>query len=165
MSRRWWYPTSYSPRISQIAIGDLQAAGIQGAIVDLDNTLVGYRKLTPEDEDAAWIVHARERGFRVAMVTNNATPWAAGVARNLGIPCIANARKPLPSGFRRALGVLELPRTDVVVIGDQFFTDVLGAKFFGLKVILVDPLVLRDPWNTRWLRRFERWLLRGLPRA
>jgi len=26
MSTRWWHPTSYSPRISQIAIDDLLAA-------------------------------------------------------------------------------------------------------------------------------------------
>ncbi|MFN2460775.1 MAG: YqeG family HAD IIIA-type phosphatase [Candidatus Velthaea sp.] len=163
--RRWWWPTSYAPRISQVSFEDLAAAGVRGVIVDLDNTLVGYRKLTPDDEDAAWIVDAHERGLRVVMVTNNSTPWAAQVAENLKIPCIANARKPFPGGFRRALGVLELPHDAVVVVGDQLFTDVFGAKLCGLAVILVEPLVLRDPRNTRWLRSLERWLLRGLPRA
>ncbi len=165
MSRRWWWPTSYAPRVADIDLDKLSSNGFCGVIIDLDNTLVGYRQLLPDDRDARWIVAARELGLRVVMVTNNATPWASGVAKNLGIPCIANARKPLPSGFRRALGVLELPRESVIVVGDQLFTDILGAKLFGLAAILVEPLVERDPLNTRWLRTFERWLLRGLPRV
>ena len=99
---------------------------------------------------------ASERGLKIVLVTNNSTPWALTVAENLGIPCIPNARKPLPGGFRRALEVLDLPRDRVVVIGDQFFTDVLGAKLFGLPVILVPPLGGRDPWNTRPLRVLAR---------
>jgi len=163
--RRWWWPTSWAARISQIAFEELEHGDIRGIIVDLDNTLVGYRKHVPDDEDAAWIIAARARGLRVVMVTNNATAWAAEVAANLGIACIANARKPLPGGFRRALAELDLPAENVIVIGDQLFTDVIGAKFAGLPVVLVEPLVLRDPRNTRWLRRLERWLLHGLPRA
>lgn len=165
MRRRWWWPTSYAPRVADIDVQVLTENGFAGVIIDLDNTLVGYRQLIPDDRDARWIIAARETGLRVVMVTNNATPWAAGVARNLGIPCIANARKPLPTGFRRALGVLELPREAVIVVGDQLFTDILGARLCGLKAILVEPLVERDPLNTRWLRTIERWLLRGLPRV
>jgi HAD superfamily phosphatase (TIGR01668 family) len=163
--RRWWWPTFYAPRVAEIDLEKLTADGFSGVIIDLDNTLVGYRQLVPDDRDAHWIVAARERGLQVVMVTNNATPWAVTVAQNLGIPCIANARKPLPSGFSRALAVLQLPRDAVVVVGDQLFTDILGAKLFGLAAILVEPLAERDPINTRWLRTLERWLLRGLPRV
>jgi HAD superfamily phosphatase (TIGR01668 family) len=162
--KRWWWPTSYSPSVAAIDIELLAANGFTGVIIDLDNTLVGYRQLVPGDEDARWILAARDRGLRVVMVTNNATPWAAEVARALDIPCIGNARKPLPVGFRRALRLLALPRRSVVVIGDQLFTDILGAKMFGLAAILVEPLVGRDPLNTRPLRVLERWLLHGLPR-
>jgi HAD superfamily phosphatase (TIGR01668 family) len=162
--RRWWWPTSYAPSVAEIDIELLRSNGFAGVIIDLDNTLVAYRQLTPADRDARWIVAARERGLSVVMVTNNGTPWAAGVARELGIPCIPNARKPLRSGFRRALAVLALPRESVIVIGDQLFTDILGARLSGLAAILVEPLAARDPLNTRWLRRLERWLLHGLPR-
>jgi HAD superfamily phosphatase (TIGR01668 family) len=161
---RWWWPTSYAPSVAAIDLARLTANGFAGVIIDLDNTLVGYRQLAPDDLHARWIRDARDRGVQVVMVTNNSTPWAIGIARNLGIPCIPNARKPLPKGFRRALDLLELPRESVIVVGDQLFTDVLGAKLFGLAVILVEPLAPRDPINTRWLRHLERWLLHGLPR-
>jgi HAD superfamily phosphatase (TIGR01668 family) len=161
----WFTPTSYVPRISHIDCALLNADGVRGVIVDLDNTLVGYRALEPEEADAAWVTRALEHGIRIIMVTNNATPWAMRVAERLAIPIVANARKPLGRGFRRALELLELPRESVVVIGDQLFTDVLGAKLFGMRVILVDPLVKRDPWNTLPLRLLERWLLRDFPRT
>ena len=48
------------------------------------------------------------RACEVAVLTNNGTPWASEVAKDLGVPCIPRARKPLPSGFRRAVKVLEL---------------------------------------------------------
>lgn len=161
----WLRPTSYVPRISHIDFADLVADGVGGVIVDLDNTLVGYRALEPDSGDAAWVAGALAHGIRVVMVTNNSTPWAAAVAQRLGLPIVANARKPLPRGFRRALAVLDLPREAVIVIGDQLFTDILGAKLFGLRAILVDPLVRHDPWNTLPLRLLERWLLRDLPRT
>ncbi len=158
-------PTSYMPRISQIDFAGLRADGVRGVIVDLDNTLVGYRALEPHATDADWVSRAADHGIQIIMVTNNSTPWAASVARKLDIPIVAKARKPLGRGFRRALELLELPGESVVVIGDQLFTDVLGARLCGLRVILVDPLVRRDPWITLPLRLIERWLLRDFPRT
>jgi HAD superfamily phosphatase (TIGR01668 family) len=161
----WFSPTAYVPRISDIDVTALAADGVRGAIVDLDNTLVGYRALEPDAAVVDWIRRAASAGIAIIVVTNNGTPWAAGVARALGVPIVASARKPLRRGFRRALAALDVPRDAVVVIGDQLFTDVLGAKFVGLRVILVDPIVRHDPWNTLPLRLLERVLLRDLPRT
>lgn len=156
--RRRWHADTLATSVAAIDVSELLESGIAGAIIDLDNTLVGYRSLEPTQDEAGWVKAASEAGLKIVLVTNNTTPWALAVAKNLGIPCIPNARKPLPHGFKRALELLELPRDRVVVIGDQFFTDVLGAKLFGLPVILVPPLGKRDPWNTRPLR----WIARVL---
>jgi len=157
-------PKLYSTAINRIDPRELRLRGIRGAIVDLDNTLVGFRSLVPLEEDALWVQRAKQADVRVLVLTNNGTPWAAKVAHDLGVPCIPRARKPLPHGFRRALNVLELEPHEAVVIGDQLFTDVLGAKLAGLEVILVDPLVRHDPWNTRPLRWIEQIVMRGVPR-
>ncbi|MEO7038962.1 MAG: YqeG family HAD IIIA-type phosphatase [Candidatus Elarobacter sp.] len=158
-------PSRFATRITEIDLSALRARGVRGVIIDLDNPIVGFRSLAPLAEDAAWVRRAKELDMRVAVLTNNGTPWAAEIAKDLGVPCIPNARKPLPHGFRRALHVLQVEAREAVVVGDQLFTDVLGAKLAGLEVILVDPLVRFDPWNTRPLRWLERMLLRGVPRA
>ncbi len=161
----WFHPTSYVPRVWEIDLEKLRADGVRGIIIDLDNTLVGYRALDPAPGVTEWIARAPEYGIAIVMLTNNATDWARAMAERLGLPIIPNARKPLPRGFRRALGLLGVPRDAVLVVGDQLFTDVIGAKLFGVRVILVDPIVRHDPLNTWPLRMLERWLLRDLPRT
>jgi HAD superfamily phosphatase (TIGR01668 family) len=162
---RWWWPTLSAPSVADISIDHLRERGVRGAILDLDNTLVGYRANGASEATIAWLARARESGLQLVILTNNRTQWAAQIARSLDLPFITDARKPAPSAFRRALERIDVPKADAIAIGDQFFTDVLGARLAGLNVILVDPLAAGDPWNTRWLRVLERWILRGLPRA
>lgn len=158
-------PQSYAPRITEIDVDRLRARGIRAVILDLDNTIVGFRALAPLEEDARWVRRAKEHGVQVVVLTNNGTPWASTIAKDLGVPCIPRARKPLPHAFRRALKILEVGADEAVVVGDQLFTDVLGAKLAGLEVILVEPLVRHDPWTTRPLRWIERIILRNVPRV
>jgi predicted HAD superfamily phosphohydrolase YqeG len=51
------------------------------------------------------------------------------------------------------------------VVGDQLFTDVLGAKLSGLSSILTHPIVPRDWLGTRILRMLERLVLGRRPEA
>ncbi|MDQ6826198.1 MAG: YqeG family HAD IIIA-type phosphatase, partial [Candidatus Eremiobacteraeota bacterium] len=161
----WLRPTSFAKRINDISLELLRKDGIVGIIVDLDNTLVGYRIGAPDEAVARWVRDALEHGFKVAMVTNNATQWARNIALGLEIPCIPNARKPSPRGFLRAMRLIETDRQSTVVVGDQLFTDVLGAKIFGMKVILTEPIVPREEWWMRFLRFFERIILYRVPRV
>jgi HAD superfamily phosphatase (TIGR01668 family) len=152
-------PDGYAERLSGVSLDKLAADGIRGIIVDLDNTLVGYGQDDMAAVDSAWIASALERGFRVCLVSNNFPERVLRVARELGVPAIPNALKPLPGSFSRALRLLETPKDRTVVVGDQLFTDVLGAKFLGLHAILTEPIVARDWLGTRILRFFERLFL------
>ena len=158
LRRRYLRPTSRARGIEEIDIDTLLADGVRGIIIDLDNTLVGYRLREPEAEVAAWLERAKQRGLQAIIVTNNATDWALQTARALRIPCIPNARKPLLRGFHAALKALGTSHEETVVIGDQLFTDVLGAKRFGMKVILTEPIVSREQWWMRLTRFIERLL-------
>ena len=152
-------PDSFARRLSDVSLDDLAAAGFRGIIVDLDNTLVGYGQdhLAPADE--AWIAAARARGFGICLVSNNFTGRVARVGDALGVPAIASALKPLPRGFSRALATLGTPKDRTVVVGDQLFTDVLGAKMLGIHAILTEPIVAKDWLGTRVLRFLERVVL------
>jgi HAD superfamily phosphatase (TIGR01668 family) len=152
-------PDAYAERLSGVSLDTLSATGIAGIIVDLDNTLVGYGQEHLAGEDAAWIAAALARGFRICLVSNNFTGRVDRIAQELGVPAIPSALKPLPRGFSQALRVLGTPKNRTVVVGDQLFTDVLGAKLMGLRCILTEPLVAHDWYGTRVLRFFERMLL------
>jgi predicted HAD superfamily phosphohydrolase YqeG len=88
----------------------------------------------------------------------------AAVAAQLDVPAVANALKPLPFGFLRAVRLLGTPRRATVVIGDQLFTDVLGAKLLGVRAVLTEPLVPVDFPLTRVLRLLERLIFARGPR-
>ena len=92
----------------------------------------------------------------MVLVSNNFTERVALVGAQLGIPVVPNALKPLPFAFLRALRLLGTPRSATIVIGDQLFTDVLGARLVGLRAILTKPLVEVDFPLTRVLRFLER---------
>ena len=156
-------PDGFAPRLSGVSLEDLSARGFRGIIVDLDNTLVGYGQEHLADVDRDWIARARDRGFRICLVSNNFTGRVGRVSAELGVPGISSALKPLPRGFLAALRLLGTERRETVVVGDQLFTDVLGAKFLGLHAILTEPIVAKDWLGTRVLRFLERILLGRKP--
>jgi HAD superfamily phosphatase (TIGR01668 family) len=152
-------PERLAARLSAVPIAELCDHGVRGIILDLDNTLVGYGRDHVEAEDLAWIAKARRGGLSFVLLSNNTTGRVRRVGAELSMPAIDCALKPLPHGFKRALGLLGLPRDQVRAIGDQLFTDVLGAGFAGVRCILVEPLVTSDWPGTRILRSLERLVL------
>lgn len=152
-------PDAVAERLCSVSLDDLAARGITGIIVDLDNTLVGYGREELSPADAAWIADALARGFRVCLLSNNFTGRVTRVSNELGVPAISSALKPLPRAFSQALRVLGTSKRATVVVGDQLFTDVLGAKLMGLHSILTTPLESKDWLGTRVLRMLERLVL------
>lgn len=154
-------PDRFAPRLSEVAHEELEAAGIRGLIVDLDNTLLGFRETELGHEHLSWVARAHDRGFRIVMLSNNQSERVHGIAAQLKVECIPNALKPLPFGFLRAKRRLAMKRREIAVVGDQLFTDVLGGKLCGLYTILTEPIEAKDFAVTRVFRFFERVMLRN----
>ncbi|MDR9391981.1 MAG: YqeG family HAD IIIA-type phosphatase [Trueperaceae bacterium] len=159
-------PTPSARRAPDLRLGglvDLDAdrlAGLDvaGVLLDVDETLVPAGVDVPDAAVAAWVHDARARGVRVAGVSNGAPDRVARVAAHVGIPATSLAGKPWPGAFRRAARRLGLPPHRVVMVGDQWFTDVLGAHLAGLRTVQLTPLSDGGLPHTRLLRRLERRL-------
>ena len=61
-------------------------------------------------------------------------------AKLLGLPYISFGMKPFSYGFHKAIDELGIPKSEIAIIGDQIFTDIMGANFLGIKSILVEPV-------------------------
>ncbi|HLN47640.1 MAG TPA: YqeG family HAD IIIA-type phosphatase [Magnetospirillaceae bacterium] len=160
--RQFMRPFRWVRSVVEISLDALWAAGFRAMVIDLDNTLVGYKLLEPAPEVAEWVRAAQQRGFAIAIVSNNVRAWVASVATMLGIVTFVHtALKPLPFGVMRALKQLRVRRSQTMVVGDQLFADVLAAKLMGTSAILTDPLV-RHEHRAMWpVRLAERFMLLG----
>jgi HAD superfamily phosphatase (TIGR01668 family) len=71
-------------------------------------------------------------------------------------------RKPSAELIRFAVGELGLEAGQVVMVGDQHWTDIAGANLAGVRSIRV-PTAGRStfPWPLRMMQRIEDWMQRG----
>ena len=139
----------------------LRRYGIRGVMVDLDDTLLASHDHVIPGANSAWIRGLRDDGFPVVLLSNGEPARVARLAAELDVAAFSLAGKPFPVAFRRGLAALDMPAEAVAMIGDQLFTDVVGANLAGMTSILVRPLSAGKWPHTRLARHLERLILRG----
>ena len=114
--------------LADIDLASLKAAGINGIILDLDNTIISEDDRWISPDARLWIEQARQQNFRLFVLSNGKRAERVKYwSKTLNIRAISPARKPIPSSFHKAFKKMSLKPGQVVVIGDSFHTDVLGA--------------------------------------
>lgn len=157
-------PNEFVTSIYDVTPQKLEQLGKKGIIADLDNTLVEWDREDATEELVAWFMMMKDAGIKMIIASNNNEARVKRFAEPLGIPYIFRAKKPLGVGFYRALVQLRLPREQVVMIGDQLLTDVMGAKRQKLYTMLIKPVAQSDGWVTRFNRFVERRVFNDLRR-
>ncbi len=163
-SRRNIRRRDFAKRLQSLAAVDLSPlryAGIQGFILDLDNTIISEddRYVSPGAE--AWIKRAKLQGFKLFILSNGKRHYRVKYwSDRLGIPAINPAWKPFPLSFHKALKSMLLQPNQVIVIGDSNHTDNLGAWLSGCSFIQVASLPHPSRWWEKW---FGRWLQTPYP--
>ncbi|WP_025027616.1 YqeG family HAD IIIA-type phosphatase [Caldalkalibacillus mannanilyticus] len=149
-------PDLHVDSIYDIDLEALKKRGVKGIITDLDNTLIEWDRPLATPKLAEWLKKVQEEGFKLMIVSNNNSARVAAFSEPLGLPFIPGARKPFHKAFKEAQKRMNLQPHEVVVIGDQLFTDVLGGNRLDLYTILVVPVAQSDGFLTRFNRRLER---------
>lgn len=155
------YPKYYCDKITDITIDLLEKNKIKGLILDVDNTLIDFdRKMINGAEE--WIDNMKANGIKCIILSNsNKVDKVTMVAKNLDLPFIYFGTKPLKRGFKKAKKILELENENIAVIGDQIFTDVIGANRSKMFPILVNPIAKKDIWVTKLKRPIEELIVRS----
>jgi HAD superfamily phosphatase (TIGR01668 family) len=143
--------------LPDIPVEDLLNNGINGLLLDLDNTVAPWNDRSLTKEVIAWFAQINKAGIKACIVSNNHHPdRVSAVANVLKVLYVYDAAKPRKKAFYKGLETLELTIPEVAVIGDQLFTDVFGGNRVGLKTILVSPLDEKEFAGTKVLRLLER---------
>ncbi len=156
----------FTPDIMVATVADITAEclkhhGIKAVMVDLDDTLVASNSSLLPVAYRQWLDALRAAGIKVLILSNGSPARVSYWLKELELPGFALVGKPLVFAFRKGLRKLGVQAHETAMIGDQLFTDILGANLSGIKSILVKPLTAGKYLHTRLARNLERRLLRG----
>ena len=149
-------PNYRFPSLAEVPIEKFANAGKRGALIDIDNTLVEYGvyDLLP-DSNREWLNRASSCGVQ-CLLYSNATQWKIDKIRELtGLPGVPKVYKPAYKLLGKALKMLDCTKQEVIMIGDQICTDILGGNLAGVDTVLVEPLIEKDWPGTKLLRMIE----------
>lgn len=153
------YPYEYAKSVFLIDFEKLYSLGFRGIIFDIDNTLVFQNEdATKKVEELFLFLHSL--GFKTVILSNNGEERVRRFLKNIDSPFVCKAYKPFKCGYRKALSIMKVKKEEAVFIGDQIFTDILGANRSKIKSILVCP-VKKDGAKPLLRRKFEEPILRS----
>lgn len=148
-------PTYVFHRASAITPQFLQAQGIKGLILDVDNTLTAHGSQELPCDIARWLEEMRAAGIKMTIASNNFKKRVEPFARKLALPFASFCCKPSPLGLARACRTMGVHRSEAALVGDQIFTDAMGANLYGIPVLLVEPMQDDQTWSIRLKRKLE----------
>lgn len=154
------FPKTYIKSVKNIDIDFLNKNNIKAIILDVDNTLIDYYKNMPEGTKE-WCERLKNENIKFCIVSNsNKEQKVSNVAKTLNIPYIFFAKKPLKNGLKKAAKILKTDYENIAVVGDQIFTDVLGANRMKMYSILVEPILEKDLLITVLKRPIENFIIK-----
>lgn len=154
-----YFPSARVENVFLIDYQKLYNNGFKALIFDIDSTLVPHgAPSTPEILEL--FNELKNIGFRILLLSNNSIARIEDFNQGISVPYIAMADKPRNNNYLKALKQLDVTKDEALVIGDQLFTDILGANRSGIKSILVDFLMYDHETKIGKKRQLEKVFLR-----
>ena len=144
-------PASLLPSVITDAVTDilpqwLKSKGIRLLMLDFDNTIVPYTTNIPTEQVDAWLKEMVASDILVCVVSNSKRDRVRNFCAEYGIECITHAKKPFSKGIRQCLQTYGIAPAQAALVGDQIYTDTLGANGCGVMSILVKAIDNHNFW-------------------
>ena len=150
-------PDMYQKSIYYINYDKLLADGIKCLLFDLDNTCVPYEEKNPTDRLALLFEDLKDKGFKLIIFSNATRKRIAPFKKRLNVDCLARAHKPNKTSFLKIMKLFNFDFSEVAIVGDQLYKDILGGNRAGVMTILVNPMSTEDMIITKLIfRRLEK---------
>lgn len=155
-----FFPEKYLASIFELNMDELIEEGIRGIIFDIDNTLVPYDVVEPDEKIIAFFEEIKSKGLQITLASNNTEDRVVKFNERLRVFAVHKSKKPRTKGLKKAMQLMNLSAEEVVMVGDQVFTDVFGGNRAKVKTILVNPVSEKDEWITKIKRGLEQKILK-----
>ena len=144
-------PFSLLPRLMTDSLTDLtpellREKNVRLLMLDFDNTIVPYTTDVPTADMERWLSRMNASEIQTCVVSNSHKDRVPAFCQARGIGCITHAKKPFSKGIRECLGKYGIPASQAALVGDQIYTDTLGANCAGVTSILVNAIDNHNFW-------------------
>ena len=148
-------PTIYLDSATDLSLEIIKKLGIKCLLLDVDNTLAEHGSQEPFFGAIGWARYLVENGIKIVIVSNNVEKRVSSFAKKFDLPFVFFSMKPLPIGFNKAQKILGCDKSKIMVVGDQVFTDILGANLAGMKSVLLEPKACKETMGIKFRRTLE----------
>ena len=139
-------PAFMTEHLTDLSPQWLREQGIRLLMLDFDNTIVPYTTSTPTPAMEQWLQQILASDISVCVVSNSRKDRVKIFCAKYGMECITHAKKPFSKGIRECLDKYNMQPKDCALVGDQIFTDTLGAGCAGVRAILVKAIHNHNFW-------------------
>ena len=151
-----YVPDMYQKSIYHINYEKLKEDGIKCLLFDLDNTCVPFKDKEPNKKLVDLFERLKDMDFKVIIFSNATKKRITPFKNGLNVDCSAKSKKPNTNKLMKVIKMFGYDLSEVVLIGDQLFTDILCGNRAGIKTVLVNPMSKDDLIFTKFFRYFER---------
>ena len=139
-------PAILTDELTDLTPEILRGRNIRLLLMDFDNTIVPYTTSVPTRKMADWLRNMLESDVLLCVVSNSKNDRVKIFCEKYDLPCITRAGKPGTRGIKECLEQFEIPAEEAALVGDQIFTDTLGANSAGVTPILVRAIDNHNIW-------------------
>lgn len=154
-----FYPYEYVESVFSIDYIKLYDKGYRGIIFDIDNTLVHHGDDSTEEIDELFRT-IQNIGLKTLLLSNNDRERVKRFLVNIESLYICDARKPDVTNYLKAVEMMGIKKNEAIFIGDQVFTDIVGANRSGIANILVKYIRLSEDAKIGKRRQLENIILK-----
>ena len=139
-------PKILTDKLTDITLELLHKRKIRLLMLDFDNTIVPYTTTVPTTEMEQWLSDMNSSDIQVCIVSNSHNDRVPKFCRERNLDCITHAKKPFSKGIKECLIKYGIPAFEAALVGDQIYTDTLGANSAGVTSILVKAIDNHNFW-------------------
>ena len=143
----------YCPTIFDIDYNKYK--NLKVVLLDIDNTLAPFKDYEINDKIKDYLNNLKNLGYDVLIYSNASTRRIQYFAKEYGIRYFTRACKPFSTEIKHFLKNNRYKPDEVLLIGDQLFTDVFCANRYKIHVAWVEPLSKKEDLFTTFKRVLE----------
>ena len=139
-------PTLRTEYLTDLTAEQLRNLDIRLLMLDFDNTIVPYTTDIPTPQMENWLQTMLASDIQICVVSNSCNDRVKRFCEKYGIDCITHAQKPSSKGILQCLSRYDIPKAQAALVGDQIYTDTLGANMAGVRSVLIKAIDNHNFW-------------------